>query len=167
MRAKSRYPESTEYSVSAVWDGATGGTASTGDGRKITFDTPVSYGGRGEGICPDEMFISTILGCLTNTFLDFQRRFEMALVSMHLDGRASTKFDGSSYRIDGVRVSGGVVVGEGELETGQRCLQLMKEYCHLARSLKDCIPIEYDIMVSETQASKSSGKPGRPHGALF
>jgi uncharacterized OsmC-like protein len=161
LRVKPRYPESTEYNASTVWDGATGGTISTSEGREIVFDTPVSYGGRGQGICPDEIFVSSILGCLTNTFLDFQRRFEMALVSMHLDGRAFTKFDGSSYRIVGIRVSGEIVVGETELETGQRCLQLMKEYCHVTRSLKDCIPIEYDIMVSETVTRKGSEKPGR------
>lgn len=154
LGAKARYPES-EYKASVEWDGATGGVASTSQGPDIVFDTPVTYGGRGKGMCPDEIFLSSILACLNNTFLDFQRRFEMPLVSVHLDGKASSRFDGSGYRVTGIKVSGEVVVGEGELETGQRCVELMKEYCHLSRSLKNCIPFEYAIKVNEGTASKN------------
>ena len=149
MPLKSRYPEKIEYKAESVWDGKTGGTAITGEDRKVIYDTPQTYGGRGQGICPDELFVSAILGCFNNTFLDFQRRFELPLIDMKLKGTATAVFDGIGYKITAVSVSGHIVVEEDELETGERCAQLMKEYCHLTRSIQECIPIHFDISVSE------------------
>ena len=111
--------------------------------------TPKTFGGDGKGACPDELFVSSILGCLNNTFLDFQRKFEMELKSLSFKGLATAKFDGEGYMITGVTVSGEVIVGKDELETGKRCVELMKEYCHLTRTIKTSIPIEYDISVCE------------------
>jgi organic hydroperoxide reductase OsmC/OhrA len=138
-----------EYHAESVWDGKTGGTIIASEDRQIIYDTPKTYAGRGEGICPDELFVSAVLGCLNNTFLDFQRRFEMDLVSFKLHGKAIAIFDGEGYRITGFNVTGEVVVGEDELETGQRCVDLMKQFCHLTRTIKECIPFEYDISVHE------------------
>lgn len=149
MRLKSKYPDKIEYHCTSEWDGQTGGMATVSTGRKVVYDTPETYGGRGDGICPDELFVSAILGCLNNTFLDFQRRFEMELRSLVLRGIATAIFDGTGYRITGVAVSGEVVVGADEHQTGERCITLMKEYCHLTRSIKDCIPIQYDISIRE------------------
>ncbi len=152
MSIKSRYPELIEYNASSSWDGKTGGTATAGDNRTIIYDTPKTYGGNGEGICPDEMFVSAVLGCLNNTFLDFQRRFEMELVSLDLRGKATAKFGGEGYSITKVKVEGEVVVGEDELEVGERCIELMKIYCHLTRSISDCIPFEYNITIREIES---------------
>ena len=58
-------------------------------------------------------------------------------------------FDGEGYKINGFSVTGDVVVGEDELETGQRCVELMQQYCHLTRTIKDCILFEYDVKVRE------------------
>ncbi|NWF95068.1 MAG: OsmC family protein [Candidatus Thorarchaeota archaeon] len=149
MKMRSRYPGRIEYVVSSNWDGLTGGTAQTSGGGSVIYDTPETYGGRGKGICPDELFVAAVLGCLNNTFLDFQRRFEMELVSLDLAGKAVALFKDGGYRIAELTVTGHVVVGEGELETGQRCVELMKEYCHLTRSISGCIPIHFDITVTE------------------
>lgn len=149
MRLKPKYPEKTEYHSSSEWDGRTGGTATDSSGRKIVYDTPETFGGRGDGACPDEMFMSAILGCLNNTFLDFQRRFDMELKSLALQGIATAVFDGEGYLVTDVRISGEVIVGENELELGKRCLDLMKEYCHLTRTLKNCLSVEFDISIRE------------------
>jgi organic hydroperoxide reductase OsmC/OhrA len=149
MRLKSKYPEVLEYHSSSEWDGLTGGTATVSGGHEIVYGTPKTFGGHGKGVCPDELFVSSILGCLNNTFLDFQRKFEMDLKTFTLKGVATAIFDGEGYKITEMIVSGEVIVGEDELETGQRCVELMKEYCHLTRTIKDCIPLEYDISVRE------------------
>ena len=138
-----------EYSSSSEWDGQTGGTATVSNEHKIVYGTPKIFGGHGRGSCPDELFVSAILGCLNNTFLDFQRKFEMKLKAFILQGMATARFDGEAYKITGLIVSGEAIVGEDELETGERCVELMKEYCHLTRTIKHCIPIEYDISVRE------------------
>jgi uncharacterized OsmC-like protein len=149
MKLRPKYPETLEYTARSSWDGMTGCTAYVTANRKVIIDTPPTYGGRGDGICPDELFVSSILGCLNNTFLDFQRRFEMELTSIDLNGKATAKFDGEGYKIVGVSVWGEIVVGQDELEAGKRCLHLMKEYCHLTRTISGSIPIEYDISIRE------------------
>ncbi|TFG34121.1 OsmC family peroxiredoxin [Candidatus Thorarchaeota archaeon] len=149
MRLKTKYPEKIEYHSVSMWDGKTGGTVTVYNNRKVVYDTPETYGGRGAGICPDELFVSAVLGCLNNTFLDFQRRFEMDLKQFSLEGTATAVFDGTGYKITGVSISGEVIVGEDEIETGKRCIELMKEYCHITRTVKDCLPFEYDISIRE------------------
>ena len=104
MHLEFRYPKLITFDAESVWDGKTGGTATISHGRKIIFDTPETFGGFGQGMCPDELFVSAILGCLNNTFLDFQRRFDIELVLMHLQGKATVKFDGTG---DGLVVAHG------------------------------------------------------------
>lgn len=149
MHLKWRYPKLMTFDAESAWDGKTGGTATISEGQKIIFDTPETFGGLGQGMCPDELFVSSILGCLNNTFLDFQRRFDFQLVSMKLQGKATVKFDGTGYAVTGVTISGQIVVEKGELGIGKRCLELMKVYCHLTRTLQNCIPFQFDISVSE------------------
>ncbi|NHJ14339.1 MAG: OsmC family peroxiredoxin [Candidatus Thorarchaeota archaeon] len=151
MKLKAKYPEHIEYVAATTWDGHTGCLASVSNGRKVVLDTPKTYGGKGEGICPDELFVSSLLACLNNTFLDFQRRFELVLVSMELSGVATADFDGSGYKITGVEISGSILVGEDELDTGKRCVELMQQYCHLSRTIKDCLPIKYEIEIKEAK----------------
>lgn len=149
MRVKSRYPERLEYRATCKWDGKTGGLMRTSEEREVNLDTPESFGGNSNGVCPDEMFVGAVLGCLNNTFLDFQRRFEMVLRSFELRGIATAVFDGTGYKITGLRIEGTVVVGEDEKEVGERCVELMKEYCHLTRTIRDCLPTEYNVEVRE------------------
>ena len=73
----------------------------------------------------------------------------MELIELNLSGIGVADFDGEGYRITSLGVTGDVIVGEGELATGKRCVELMKEYCHISRSLQNCIPITYDISVRE------------------
>lgn len=149
MHLKFRYPKLITFGAECAWDGKTGGQATIGEGRKIHFDTPETFGGMGQGMCPDELFVSAILGCLNNTFLDVQSRFQIRLVSMNLKGKATVEFDGTGYVITRITVHGQIVVEEGELRTGKRCVELMEKYCHLTRSMSKCIPIQFDVSVRE------------------
>ncbi|TFG09335.1 OsmC family peroxiredoxin [Candidatus Thorarchaeota archaeon] len=148
MKVKTQYPEKMEYIAHTEWDGKTGGTARLRDAELI-FDTPETYGGRGQGLCPYRLFIAGILGCLNNTFLDVQRRSGLRLLSFSLKGHLIVQFDGEGYTISKFIVTGAVEVAEDELYLGERCVELAKKYCPLTRSTKDCIPIEYAITVTE------------------
>ncbi len=147
MKIKPRYPETIVYVSEAVWDGETGGTATVTDNRTIVFDTPKTYGGRGEGVCPDEMFVSAIVGCLINTFLDFKRKTMLELIALKLNGAATVKLDSEGYKIIGIKIEGEIVVDSDDLDYVDRAIEMMKKYCHLTRSINDCIPIDYDIVV--------------------
>lgn len=148
MRKKARYPKEMEYIASSKWDGKTGGIAALRE-SELVFDTPETYGGRGQGLCPYRLFIAGVLGCLNNTFLDVKRRSDLDLVSFNLRGTVNVKFDGEGYSLTGFQVSGEVVVANGEIELGDRCVEIAKTFCPLTRSMKDCIPFEYNIIVKE------------------
>lgn len=148
MRMKARYPEEMEYKASSKWDGKTGGIATLKE-AELVFDTPETYGGRGQGLCPYRLFIAGVLGCLNNTFLDVKRRSDLNLISFDLKGKLTVKFDGEGYSITGFQISGEVVVADGEFELGERCVEIARTFCPLTRSMKDCIPFEYSIAVKE------------------
>jgi uncharacterized OsmC-like protein len=148
MKLKTKYPETREYVVTSVWDGKTGGTATLRE-AELFFDTPPTYGGRGEGFCPYRLYMAGVLGCLNNTFLDVQRRSRLNLISFNLDGKLTVKFDGEGYTISSFQISGEAVVDEDELDIGERCVELAKKYCPLTRSMKNCIEFDYDIKVRE------------------
>ena len=149
MHPKSRYPKVVEYEAESMWDGKTGGLAKFSGERDVVFDTPQLFSGREQGASPGELFVSSLLGCFNNTFLNFQRSFELELVSMHLQGKATVHFENGAYKIIGIEISGEVVVADGELEIGERCVALTKEYYHIARSIRDSIPFTYNIPVRE------------------
>ena len=117
----------------------------------MVLDTPKTYGGQGQGLCPDELFVTSVVGCLNNTFLDFQRRFKLELVSLQLEAKASVDFDSEGYRITHVKVTGEVVVAPDELDVAERCVELMKKYCHIYRTMSKCVPFAFDISIREIQ----------------
>ena len=106
MDLKLKYPKLINFEAESVWDGKTGGTATISQDQTIHLDTPETFGGLGQGMCPDELFVSALLGCLNNTFLDFQRRFEIQLVSLDLQGKTTVEFDGAGYLVSGITISG-------------------------------------------------------------
>ena len=146
-KPRPKYPKKIEYISSAVWDGKTGGTATVSDDRTIFYDTPTLYGGNGQGICPDELFVTAVLGCLMNTLLDFQRKTLFELISMKLGGNAIAEFDSEGYKITGMKITGELLVEADDVGFAERAIILMRKYCHLTRSIKDCIPIEYDVKI--------------------
>ena len=148
MKLKSKYPEKMEYIAQTEWDGKTGGIATLRE-TQLIFDTPPTYGGRGQGLCPYRLYISGVLGCLNNTFLDIKRRSDLELISFGLQGKLTVQFDGEGYTIKRFYISGHVEVNEGDLEFGERCVELAQKFCPLTRSMKECIPFEYEIKVSE------------------
>ncbi len=150
MKIKTKYPEKMEYLVQTEWDGKTGATATLRE-TELVIDTPKTYGGRGEGLCPYRLFLAGILGCLNNTFLDVKRRSNLDLVSFNLHGKLLVEFDGEGYSISNLQVSGEVVVADGEFELGERCVELAKKFCPLTRSTKDCIQIDYNIDIREVE----------------
>ncbi len=149
MKVRKKYPETMEYVTGTEWDGKTGGIAKLKE-SELVFDTPEVYGGRGQGLCPYRLFLSGILGCLNNTLLDIKRRSTLDLHGFSLQAKLTVQFDGEGYSITKLHISGKLEVAESEFYLGKRCLELVKKYCPLTRSTKECIPIEYDIDIEET-----------------
>ena len=148
MKTKLKYPETMEYIADTEWDGMTGGTATLRESELI-FDTPTTYGGRGQGLCPYRLFIAGVLGCINNTFLDIKRASDLDLISFKLHGHLYVKFDGAGYSISKLEVASEIVVAdEDEIFLGERCAKQAMKYCPLTRSIKDCVLVTYDVKIT-------------------
>ncbi|MEM3074100.1 MAG: hypothetical protein QXK20_05105, partial [Nitrososphaerales archaeon] len=65
-------PDVVSYSVKADWDEQSGAEI-TSRGITIRVDLPPEFGGLGQRLTPDELFLGAISGCLMITFLHFRR----------------------------------------------------------------------------------------------
>ena len=135
--------ESTEvYDVKVSWNGESGGDVIFKD-HSMKIDTPIKYGGRGKGLCPDELFFASIAGCLTTTFLFFKRKLRLKLNGLEISVQGEVESHGSKgYFIGGIRAVIRIEVNRGDEERAQRCSDLAKEYCHITRSIEGSLPIE-------------------------
>ena len=66
---------------------------------------------------------------------------------MKLGGNAIAEFDSEGYKITGMKITGELLVDADDVGFAERAIVLMRKYCHLTRSIKDCIPIEYDVKI--------------------
>jgi uncharacterized OsmC-like protein len=143
MRLKRRL----EYSADATWNHESGGTAKV-DGFTIDFDTPHEHGGNETAPCPDQLFMTSLAGCIINTFnyyrvmLDADTQDVKVNVSSDIE---LTKVDG--YRVTGINIALQVWTDEENHILNTKCAQRAIDYCHLTKSIEEAIPIETSIEV--------------------
>ena len=144
-------PERLVYRVKAEWDGETGAKVSFREHPSIRLDMDSEFGGLGRYPCPDEVFASSIAGCITTTFLYFTRKMGVRLNSLTVEVEMPVVFRrGAGYRISKANVKLRVTVPPGESEKALSCAKLAEKYCHITSSISDCIPIKFNVDVSET-----------------
>jgi len=148
---KPLYPRELEYSVTATWDGYTGGSADAG-GFEVGFDAPHEYGGRGSAPCPDQLFLAALGGCLLNTFTSFRDRLGAEAVGASVAASCRVELrDHEGYRVTGVSAVMRVVSPPGMEKLNRRCAELALESCHLTRSIEAAIPVSCAIEVEVRQ----------------
>ncbi|MFP3952417.1 MAG: OsmC family protein, partial [Candidatus Bathyarchaeia archaeon] len=102
-------PDKLEYRVEAYWDGGTGGKVDLKVGKvgDVAFDRPREFWGRGSAPCPDQLFLTSLTGCLINTFLHFADRLEIEFVDVH--STASMKVNLVEHRVYSVKQINAVI----------------------------------------------------------
>lgn len=140
-------PELYKCSVLVEWDGVTGGEAKTTQHR-LRFDLPKEFKGLGRSFCPDELLLSAIGGCLVTTFLHFKERFNLPLKKLNVDVRGEVRLVNEGYRVTKVEAKIEASAPEDGVGRVKRFIELVKEYCHITRSLEGCIAITVDVAVS-------------------
>ena len=118
------------------WDGQSGAEISIGNLPHLKLDMPIRFGGRGRYPCPDELFLSSVAGCLLTTFLYFKRKLEVNVRSFDVSATERLVASSEGYRIAEVRATMYAKVKRSDEVKLRRCLQLAKEYCHITRSLE-------------------------------
>jgi len=131
------------YGIHLVWDKRSGGEVTTEKSQTLKLDIPVEFGGEGRYPCPDELFLSSVGGCLLTTFLFFKNK-----LNLHLDG-LSISVNGTidrigleGYRVTGIEAEVHVETKESEKENAEKCVEMTKTYCHITRTLEKAVPIK-------------------------
>lgn len=123
------------------WDRQSGAEVSIGKFQHLKLDMPIRFGGKGRYPCPDELFLSSIAGCLLTTFLYFRRKLEVNVRSFDVSvmGRLTASSEG--YRIAEVKATMFAKVKKSDEASLRQCIKWAKEYCHITRSLEKAFPV--------------------------
>ncbi|MBN2334658.1 OsmC family protein [Candidatus Bathyarchaeota archaeon] len=135
------------YTAEATWNHRTGGTAKL-DGFTQQFDTPHEYGGEESAPCPDQLFATSLAGCIMNTFGYYRRMLEAETRDLKVDVSMDIELtDVNGYRVTGIQIDTQVWCDAENEELNLRCAERAIEYCHLTKSIEPAIPITTTIQV--------------------
>ncbi len=135
------------YTSKAEWNHNSGGTAKV-DGFKIDFDTPQEHGGNGTSPCPDQLFMTSLAGCIVNTFNYYRRMLKADTLDLKVDVSSDIELtETSGYRVTGININIRVWTDEENHELNKKCAERATEFCHLTKSIEKAIPIETSITV--------------------
>ena len=147
-----KLPKKVEYDVNLVWDMESGGDVYVKRFPKLKLDMPVEFGGKGRSPCPDEYFLSAVGGCYLTTFLYFKERLGLRPRGLKITVQATANYIvPKGYRITETRVFMHVTVDAEEKEKAEECIELAREHCHLAHSIKQGLPIKvlHDVKIHD------------------
>jgi organic hydroperoxide reductase OsmC/OhrA len=133
------------YATKAEWDHQTGGTADLHNFIQ-EFDTPKEYGGNESAPCPDQLFMTSIAGCIINTYNYYREMLEVETLDLKVKASSDlelTEVDG--YRIKSIKIEIHIWSTQDQLELNKKCAQRARDYCHITKSIEKAIPIEITI----------------------
>ena len=121
---------------------------------RVTFNGPgqmeigaaAEFGGSGQILNPEEMFVAAINACLMNTFFYFTQKFKIEILSYnsHASGHLEKQTDG--FRFTNVEVRAKVQLNEGKFaEKMREAGQLAEKYCLVSRSV--ACPVDYQLEI--------------------
>jgi len=124
------------------WDRGSGGEVATRRFRGLKLDMPTRFGGKGRYICPDELFLSSVAGCLLTTFLYFKRKLKVHLEDLEISVNGTLRAGSEGYGISEIRGMIFIKVKKNDEIGVRKCIKLAEEYCHITRTLEKVVPIK-------------------------
>ena len=121
---------------------------------KVIFSGPgqmgigaaAEFGGSGQVLNPEEMFVAAINACLMNTFFYFTHKFKIEILSYnsHASGQLEKQPDG--FRFTNIEVQAKVQLAEDKFtEKTQEASGLAEKYCLISRSV--ACPVDYQLKI--------------------
>lgn len=138
------------FQATVVWDRETGGDITIEDFPEIKIDSPTEWGGRSRSYCPDQLFVSSVAGCLLETFLSIKKKMRINLLHLKVPLQMTIRQARDGWHIQEIEGKIEATVGKGEKEKGETCHQLAEEYCHLIRLIKKAASTKIIYDVTET-----------------
>ena len=122
------------------------------EGFNVEYDTPREYEGEEIAPCPDQLFLTSIAGCLNNTFLYYKKALGAETLDLNISAEAELElFDPIGYRITQISIDMRISSLQDYVEINRRCAERAKEYCHLTRSIESAIPIKFNLTMEPRQ----------------
>ena len=141
-------PESLAFSVELLWDGGTSCQVNIEGHEPLRLGLHPQFGGEGEHLCPDELFLASIGGCLLTTFLYASRKLRLHLSDLKTSVHGEVVLQGpEGYRLTSVEASINVKTAKGEEAKAEECFRLTRDFCHLTRLIEDAVPVRLSVKV--------------------
>lgn len=135
-------PRNLAFSIEVQWDGRSGGQARLGDHEPLKMDAHPEFGGEGKDPCPDELFLTSIGGCLLTTFLYVRRKLKLPLVDLKVSVSGEVRLEGpEGYRLTSVDATIYVKTLKGQEARAEECVKLTRDFCHLTRLVEEMVPL--------------------------
>ena len=147
--------EDQKFRASLIWDGASGAEVQTRKHRGLKLDMPIKFGGKGRYLCPDELFLSSVAGCLLTTFLYFKKKLKINLEGLEIAISGTLRAGSQGYKISRIRATISAKASRSDEIDVRRCIELAKEYCHITRTLEKVVPIKIIERIKIVPKSKA------------
>ena len=117
----------------------------------VPFGPPPEFGGSGNVLSPEEMFVISVNGCLMMSLRYFARKLKVSVLSCKSDATGTLEKGDEGFRFTNIDVKAEAVVSEApDMETVKRLEELSEKYCPVSRSL-NC-PVQYKLLVKTQEA---------------
>ena len=146
------------YEACGVWDGKSGGKIHLPGLPDLGFDAPARFGGVGRYACADQLFLSSLAGCLIATFLYFKRKLRFTPIHVEATVKAKiTLVGGRGYRFSHIKAVLLVRSKKSDLMVARRCADLAVAYCHLTQTVGEVVPMSVKSQVTVRRRPSARG----------
>jgi len=114
---------------------------------QMEIGAAVEFGGNGQNLNPEEMFVAAINSCLMNTFFYFTHKFNIEFLSYtsQAEGRLEKQSDG--FRFTSVEVRAKIEISDGkDYGKVQEAGKLAEKYCLVSRSVACSVDYKLEIL---------------------
>ncbi len=110
---------------------------------KVTVEAPLEYGGSGNSLNPEELFVASVNSCLMLVFEHFANKYKVDLISYDSEAAGEVEKTKNGLRFTKVVVTAQVKVDESHADKINEIAELAEKYCLVSGSL-NC-PVEYKV----------------------
>ena len=123
---------------------------------KVIFNGPgqmeigaaAEFGGSGQGLNPEEMFVAAINSCLMSTFFYFTQKFKIEILSYNSQATGQLEKQTDGFRFTNVEVRAKVQLNEDKFaEKMREAGQLAEKYCLVSRSVTCSVNYQLEIEI--------------------
>ncbi len=113
---------------------------------QMEIGAAAEFGGSGQGLNPEEMFVAAINSCLMNTFFYFTQKFKIETLSYNSQASGQLEKQSDGFRFTNVEVKAKVQLTEEKFaEKTQEAGQLAEKYCLVSKSV--ACPVNYQLEI--------------------